>query len=178
MNYEIIISGFGGQGVLAFGQILSYGALKEEKYTTWFPAYGPEQRGGTAYCTVVLGDEEVASPISSDPDVVVVLNQPSLDKFEPWLKKGGLLLVNKSLVTRKPEREDIKIVELDALTMARQAGEERASNIVLLGRLLKELPILSMTTVSEILKEFFSHRGESVVKANQEALKLGWESGE
>ncbi|MBT9174729.1 MAG: Pyruvate synthase subunit PorC [candidate division WS2 bacterium] len=178
MNYEIIISGFGGQGVLIFGEILSHGALKENKYIVWFPAYGPEQRGGTASCTVVIGDEEVASPISTDPDIVVVLNQPSLDKFEPWVKKGGLLIINKTLTTRKPVRDDIKTIEVDALSLAREAGEERATNIVLLGRLIKEIPILSIETIKKVISEIFSHRGEKVVEANIEALHSGWNSGD
>jgi len=178
VNYEIIISGFGGQGVLIFGEILSHGALKENKNTVWFPAYGPEQRGGTASCTVVIGDEEIASPISTDPDIVVVLNQPSLDKFEPWVKKGGLLIINKTLTTRKPLRDDIKNIEIDALTLAREAGEERATNIVLLGRLLKEVPLLSIDSVKKVISEIFAHRGEKVIEANIEALNTGWNSGD
>lgn len=175
MNCEIIISGFGGQGVLAFGQILSYSALKENKNTTWFPAYGPEQRGGTAYCTVVISDVEVASPISSNPDVVVAFNQPSLEKFESWLKKEGLLILNKSLIQKKATRDDIEVIYVDALTLARQIGEERAFNMILLGKFIKEKPILSVETVQSVIKDFFSYRGQTTIDKNLEAFKVGLE---
>lgn len=137
MKQEFIIAGFGGQGVLLLGQMLAYAGMLEGKQVSWMPSYGPEMRGGTANCTVVISDEEIGSPVVSQPSCVIALNLPSLDKFEPMVKPGGLLLINSSLVDREPRRDDIKAVALPATEIASELGNIRVTNMVALGALVQ-----------------------------------------
>ena len=125
MQTEIIIAGFGGQGVLFGGQLLTYAAMDEGKEVTWIPSYGPEMRGGTANCTVVISDEEIGSPMVSNPQAAIVMNLPSLDKYEPLIKPGGVLVINESMVDRKPVRKDIKVVMLKANDIAEKLGDRQ-----------------------------------------------------
>ena len=122
MSHEMILAGFGGQGVMLMGQILAYAGMLEEKQVSWFPAYGPEMRGGTANCAVIISDEPVGAPNVSEPGVVVVMNGPSLDKFEPMVKKGGVLIINSSLISREATRADIKVFKVPSNEIAAELG--------------------------------------------------------
>ncbi|HOF25781.1 MAG TPA: 2-oxoacid:acceptor oxidoreductase family protein, partial [Anaerolineaceae bacterium] len=149
MQTEVIISGFGGQGALYAGQVLAYAAMDEGKQVTWIPSYGPEMRGGTANCTVVVSDEEIGSPTVKHPKAVLALNLPSLDKYENMIAPGGCLVVNESMVNRKPERTDIRVVLLPANEIAREIGNERATNMVMLGALLANMDILPIEALEK-----------------------------
>ncbi len=143
MHNEIIFAGFGGQGVILAGKILSIAAMMEGKYVSHIPSYGAEMRGGTANCSVVISDEEVASPVIEHPDICIALNTPSLLKFEPKIRKGGLLIYNSSLITEKPSRSDIVVVALDANGIAEKHGSSRGVNMAALGMLVKKMPQLA-----------------------------------
>ncbi len=140
MTTEIIFAGFGGQGVILAGKILTLAGMNEDKYVSHIPSYGAEMRGGTANCSVIVSDEEVASPVIEKPDVVVALNKPSMVKFEKQLKKGGLLIYNSSLIDIKPTRDDIKTLALPANEMAAECKNARGANMVVLGCLAKVIP--------------------------------------
>jgi 2-oxoglutarate ferredoxin oxidoreductase subunit gamma len=175
MQTEILLSGFGGQGALFAGQLLSYAAMDSGREVTWIPSYGPEMRGGTANCTVVIADDEIGSPFVQYPEAVIVMNLPSLDKYEPNVKKGGLLIVNKSMVNRKPNRSDIRVVEIPASEIAQELGDPRMTNMVLLGGLLANLPILALETVEKSLKEHLPARHQKLLPLNYKALRKGAE---
>lgn len=140
MTTEIIFAGFGGQGVILAGKILTLAGMSEDKYVSHIPSYGAEMRGGTANCSVIVSDDEVASPVIEHPDVVVALNKPSMTKFEPSIKKGGLLIYNSSLIDIKPVRKDIRYIALPANDMAAECKNERGANMVVLGCLAKVVP--------------------------------------
>jgi len=173
MQTDIIISGFGGQGVLFAGQLLSYAAMDEGKNVTWIPSYGPEMRGGTANCTVVVSDEEIGSPMVRFPDAVIVMNLPSLDKYEPLVKPGGLLVINTSIIDRKATRTDIRVVEVPANEIAEEIGDRRLTNMVLLGCLVSNLPILPLAAISKALKEHLPARHHKLIPANMQAIEKG-----
>ena len=173
MQSEIIIAGFGGQGVLFAGQLLAYAALAEGKETTWIPSYGPEMRGGTANCTVVIADEEIGSPMVRNPQAVIALNLPSLDKYEKLVAPGGVLVVNTSMVDRKATRKDIKVVEVPGNEIAEKLGEKRMTNMVLLGGLLANLPVLPIEAIEKALKEHLPERHQKLLPLNSQALKEG-----
>ena len=143
MKTEIIIAGFGGQGVLSMGKILAYSGMLEGKEVTWMPAYGPEQRGGTANVTVIVSDERISSPILSKYDVAIVLNQPSLDKFMPKLKHGGMLIYDGFGIINPPTRDDITVYRIDAMDKAAEMKNAKVFNMIILGALLKACPIVS-----------------------------------
>lgn len=173
MQTEIIFSGFGGQGALFAGQILAYAGMDTGKDVTWMPSYGPEMRGGTANCTVIIADEEIGSPLVSHPQAVVAMNLPSLDKYESLLPKGGVLIINGSLVNRGTTRTDITHVTVPANEIAEKIGNKRLINMVLLGALLAKLPVLSITDIDEALNKHLPERHRKFLPANHEALKLG-----
>ncbi len=173
MQTEIIIAGFGGQGVLFGGQLLTYAAMDEGKEVTWIPSYGPEMRGGTANCTVVISDEEIGSPMVSHPQAAIVMNLPSLDKYEPLVKPGGLLVVNESMVDRDTVRKDIRIVMLKANEIAEKLGDQRMSNMVLLGALLANLPVLPIDAIEKALEGHLPARHKKLLPMNYEALREG-----
>ena len=173
MQTEIIIAGFGGQGVLFAGQLLAYAALAEGKETTWIPSYGPEMRGGTANCTVVIADEEIGSPMVRNPQAVIALNLPSLDKYEKLVAPGGVLVVNTSMVDRKATRKDIKVVEIPGNEIAEKLGEKRMTNMVLLGGLLANLPLLPIAAIEKALKEHLPERHQKLLPLNSQALQEG-----
>jgi len=175
MQQEVIIAGFGGQGVLFAGQLLSYTALDEGKEVTWFPSYGPEMRGGTANCTVVVSDEEIGSPLVNRPTAVLAMNLPSLEKFENLVKEGGVLVVNASMVNREVQRNDIKIVSIPANEIAMELGSERATNMVMLGALLGNLDLLSLEAVGAALDRHLPERHKKLLPLNKEALRRGAE---
>ena len=151
MKAEIIISGFGGQGVLSMGKILAYSGLMEDKEVTWMPAYGPEQRGGTANVTVIVSDERISSPILSHYDVAIVLNQPSLDKFEPKVKPGGILIYDGFGIINPPTRKDINVYRIDAMDKAAELKNSMVFNMIVLGGLLKVCPIVSTQGLNKAL---------------------------
>jgi len=173
MQTEIIISGFGGQGTLYAGQLLSYAAMDEGKQVTWIPSYGPEMRGGTANCTVVISDEEIGSPMVSHPQAAIVMNLPSLDKYESLVKPGGLLVVNESMVDREPTRKDIHVVKLKANEIAENLGDRRMSNMVLLGALLANLPVLPQAAIESALAGHLPERHKKLLPKNYPALREG-----
>ncbi|HAE84931.1 MAG TPA: 2-oxoacid:ferredoxin oxidoreductase subunit gamma [Anaerolineaceae bacterium] len=175
MQTEVIISGFGGQGTLYAGQVLAYAAMDEGKQVTWFPSYGPEMRGGTANCTVVISDEEIGSPTVKYPKAVLALNLPSLDKYEDMIAPGGCLVVNESMVNRKPERTDIRVVILPANEIAQEIGNERAANMVMLGALLANIDILPIEALEKALKNHTAQRLQKFVEMNIQALRRGGE---
>ncbi len=170
---ELIIAGFGGQGILFLGEILVKAAVLEGKQATWMPSYGPEQRGGTATCTVVISDEPIGSPVVADPDTVIVLNRPSMDKFEPRVRAGGLLIINASMVDRKASRTDIRVIEVDAAAEAQALEKPQVANMVLLGALLVANPVVSLQSVARALAEQFAEDRQHLVEINVAALGRG-----
>ena len=170
---EIIFAGFGGQGVLFAGQLLSYTGMAENLYVTWIPSYGPEMRGGTANCTVILSEEEIGAPIVRNPSVAVVFNTPSMRKYAPLVKPGGLLLVNASLVDEPANRDDIRVLPIPASDIATELGNPRIANMVLLGALIEATGLVSVETVVEQLDEHLSERQRKWLEPNRIALEKG-----
>lgn len=175
MTNEIIISGFGGQGVLSMGKILAYSGLMEGKEVTWMPAYGPEQRGGTANCTVIVADEDIASPVLSSYDVVIVLNQPSLEKFEPKVKKGGAIIYDSYGIMNPPTRKDIRVYRINAMDTAAQLGMTKVFNMIVLGGLLKVCPMVTIDSVLKGLRKTLPERHWNLIPMNEEAIRKGME---
>ena len=175
MKREICISGFGGQGVLSMGKILAYAGLMQDKEVTWLPAYGPEQRGGTANVTVIISDEPIASPLLQKYDIVVVLNQPSMDKFESRVKPGGIMIYDPQGMTRKPERKDISVYEVEASRVSQELGQAKTFNMFVLGGLLKVDPIVEMDSVMRGLKKTLPERHHKLLPANEAAMIKGGE---
>jgi 2-oxoglutarate ferredoxin oxidoreductase subunit gamma len=154
--YKIIIAGFGGQGVLSLGQILAYSAMTEGKEVSWMPSYGPEMRGGTANCAVIISDDMVASPVISSPNILVIMNKPSLYKFIDRVEKGGTVFVNSSLVDVKVEREDVKVVYVRANEDAHELGTEKAANIYMMGAIAKVCGVISRENANKGIEYGFS----------------------
>jgi 2-oxoglutarate ferredoxin oxidoreductase subunit gamma len=175
MQTELILSGFGGQGIMFAGQIISYAAMDAGKQVTWIPSYGPEMRGGTANCTVVIADEEIGSPVVKNPDAVLAMNLPSLDKYEPMIKPGGVLVVNESMVDRKAKRTDIKVVFVPCNEIAEQIGNPRLANMVAIGALLTALPVLSVADLDAALNAHMPGRHKHLLPKNLEAINKGAE---
>ncbi len=175
MQTEIIISGFGGQGALFIGQLLAYTGLDLKKEVTWFPSYGPEMRGGTAHCTVIISEDEIGAPLVSRPRAAIVMNLPSLDKYEPLVVPDGVLVINTSLVDRKAERKDIEVVYAPANEIAEEMGEKRLANMVLLGAFLQKMPVFSLDEVGESLGKHIPEHRRNLLDANLVAMKRGAE---
>ena len=173
MKQEIIISGFGGQGVLSMGKILAYAALMEGKEVTWMPAYGPEQRGGTANVTVIVSDDPVSSPILSRYDTAIVLNQPSLDKFEPKVKAGGILIYDGYGVINPPQRKDITVYRIDAMDKAAEMKNSKVFNMIVLGGLLKVCPVVSTDGLNKALYKSLPERHHAMIPLNMQAVEEG-----
>jgi 2-oxoglutarate ferredoxin oxidoreductase subunit gamma len=173
MKKEIIISGFGGQGVLSMGKILAYSGLMDDKEVTWMPAYGPEQRGGTANVTVIVSDEKISSPILSKFDIAIVLNQPSLEKFEPKLKPGGILIYDGYGILNPPTRKDITIYRIDAMDKAAEMKNGKVFNMIVLGGLLKVAPVVSTTGVEKALRKTLPERHHDLIPLNMQAIEEG-----
>lgn len=172
---SIIISGFGGQGALFAGQVLTYAALAAGRHCTWIPSYGPEMRGGTAHCTVIISDEEIGSPLVRNPDVVIALNLPSLDKYEPLLNTGGTIVANKSLINREVQREDIQAVMIDGQQIAEEIGNSRMTNMVLTGAMLALVSVLPLDVVKTALEDNIPERHKHTLPMNFEAMDKGAE---
>jgi 2-oxoglutarate ferredoxin oxidoreductase subunit gamma len=173
MLEEIIIAGFGGQGVMSMGQLIAYAGMLEGKGVSWLPSYGPEQRGGTANCAVVVSDEPVGSPLVTNPSTAIVLNNPSFEKFEPRVQPGGLLIINSSLVTRVSERSDIKIIEITATDVATDLGNARVANMILLGAFIEFTNVVSVDSIIESLKKVLSEDKHHLIDVNKQALSKG-----
>jgi 2-oxoglutarate ferredoxin oxidoreductase subunit gamma len=173
MHHEIIISGFGGQGALFAGQLLAYGALAEGRHVTWIPSYGPEMRGGTANCTVIISDEEIGSPLTRHPTAALVLNPPSFDRFEPAMKKDGVLVVNTSLVSTQSKRGDLRVVYAPANDIAAELGATQLANVVMLGALVQATGLVKFETLDHVLDEHISARHRDKLELNKRALRRG-----
>ena len=173
MKKEIIISGFGGQGVLSMGKILACSGLMEDKEITWMPAYGPEQRGGTANVTVIISDERISSPILSKYDVAIVLNQPSLDKFEPKVKPGGILIYDGYGVMNPPTRKDITVYRVNAMDKAAEMKNAKVFNMIVLGGLLKVCPVVSTDGLKKALYKSLPERHHNLIPLNMQAVEEG-----
>ena len=175
MQTEIVIAGFGGQGALFAGQILAYAAMDAGKEVTWIPSYGPEMRGGTANCTVIIADEEIGSHLVRNPRGVIAMNLPSLDKYEDLIIHHGTIIINSSLVNRTLIRDDLNSVAIPANDIAETLGEKRMSNIVMLGALIASLPVLKLIDIEQSIINHLPERHKNLLPSNLEALKLGAE---
>ena len=173
MKKEIIISGFGGQGVLSMGKILAYSGLMEDKEVTWMPAYGPEQRGGTANVTVIVSDKRISSPILSRYDVAIVLNQPSLEMFEPKVKPGGILIYDGYGIINPPTRKDINVYRIDAMDKAADMKNAKVFNMIVLGGLLKVCPVVSTEGLHSALFKSLPERHHGLIPLNMQAVEEG-----
>ena len=176
MQRDVIMAGFGGQGILLIGKMLAYAGMHAGKEVSWLPSYGPEMRGGTCNCTVVISDKPVGSPVIRSPRAVVAMNLPSLEKFEPDLREGGLLLINSSLINRGAERDDVTVVEVPANEIATELGNPRGANMVALGAYVGATEAVSLDEVVEVIRETFAAK-PAVIDVNIEALRKGYELG-
>lgn len=175
MKEEIIIAGFGGQGILSMGKILAYSALMEGREVTWMPAYGPEQRGGTANVTVIISDNRISSPILSSFDTAIILNQPSLDKFEKAIRPGGTLIYDGYGIFNPPQRKDINIYKIDAMDEAAETKNTKSFNMIVLGGLLKVKELVQMKSIIQALIKTLPERHHHLIPQNESALKRGGE---
>lgn len=175
MTEEIIIAGFGGQGVLSMGKILAYSGIMQDQEVSWMPSYGPEMRGGTANVTVILSDERISSPILHDFDTAIILNQQSLDKFEKSVKPGGVLIYDPNGIVRHPERKDIKIYRVEATEEATRLQSAKTFNMIVLGAFLKLKPIVKMENVEKGLAKSLPERHHHLIPMNIDAIKRGLE---
>jgi 2-oxoglutarate ferredoxin oxidoreductase subunit gamma len=173
MHQEVIISGFGGQGALFAGQLLTYTGMDEGWHVTWIPSYGPEMRGGTAHCIVILSDDDIGSPIILQPTICIVMNPPSMDKYEPLVKPGGLLVANSTLVRTRSERDDITTVYIPANELAAELGNVKMANVVLLGAMLGTQEILPLESIKRTLDEHIPERRKHIIEPNKRALDRG-----
>lgn len=173
MLEEIIIAGFGGQGIMSMGQLLTYAGMYEEKHVSWLPSYGPEQRGGTANCAVVLSNEPVGSPLVSKPSTLIALNNPSFEKFEPMVRSGGLIIIDTSLVSKDSSREDLQIIKMNATELAIELGNPRVANMILVGAFLEKTQILGLDSIMEALKKVLSPEKHHLLPINNQALVRG-----
>ncbi len=178
MTEEIIIAGFGGQGVLSMGKILAYSGVMQNQEVSWMPAYGPEMRGGTANVTVILSDEKVSSPILHEYDTAIVLNQQSMNKFEKAVKPGGILLFDPNGITTPPTRTDINIYKIEGTAEAANMGNPKTFNMIILGAYLKLKPIIKMENVEKGLQNSLPERHHKLIPLNLKAIDMGMEKVE
>jgi len=176
MQSDVVMAGFGGQGILLIGKMLAYAGMHEGKEVSWLPSYGPEMRGGTCNCTVVISDTPVGSPVIRSPRAVLAMNLPSLEKFEPDIRSGGLLLINSSLIDRGTERDDLTVIEVPANEMATELGNPRGANMVALGAYLGATDAVSLEEIEKVIRETFAAK-PAVIEVNIEALHKGYELG-
>jgi 2-oxoglutarate ferredoxin oxidoreductase subunit gamma len=177
METSIMIAGFGGQGVLFAGQLLAYAAMDTGRHVTWIPSYGPEMRGGTANCTVIISTTPIGAPIVTHPDVAIVLNLPSFEKYEPLVKPGGLLVINSSIIPQRSERKDIDVVYVPANAIAEELGTAKMLNMAVLGAMLGQRPILDLAMVEQALKDHLPASKGHLIAANIEVIQRGFEIG-
>jgi 2-oxoglutarate ferredoxin oxidoreductase subunit gamma len=171
---NVIMAGFGGQGLMFIGKLLAYSAMKTGKHVTWIPSYGPEMRGGTANCTIVISDEEIGSPVITSPQALIIMNNPSLKAFESRLQPNGFLFLNSSLITHQVTRKDIEAIAIPANDIAIEAGEKRAANMVMLGAYIARTKVVPTESILEGLKEFFGKKIQ-FLDVNTQAFEKGME---
>ncbi len=176
MTEEIIIAGFGGQGVLSMGKILAYSGIMQDQEVSWMPSYGPEMRGGTANVTVILSNERISSPILNFFDTAIILNQQSMDKFEKSVKPGGTLLYDPNGITRHPVRKDINIYQIEGARLASEMGNTKIFNMIVLGAYLKVKPVVELENVIRGLKKSLPERYHKLIPMNEEAIHLGMDN--
>jgi len=172
---DVLMAGFGGQGLMFIGKLLAFTAMKEKKNVTWIPSYGPEMRGGKANCTVVISDEEIASPVITSPHALIMMNNPSLEAFESMLKSGGVLIWNASLITKQIKRKNITAIPVRANELAAQVGGEKAANMVMLGAYVAYTGVLAKEAVMKALKEFLGEKKSAFFSVNVRAFEKGIE---
>ncbi|TAH51262.1 MAG: 2-oxoacid:ferredoxin oxidoreductase subunit gamma [Chloroflexota bacterium] len=173
MHHEIIISGFGGQGVLFAGQLLAYAALAEGRHVTWIPSYGPEMRGGTAHCTVIISEKEIGSPLVQHPTAALVMNPPSMEKYAPLVKTDGVLILDATLIEQRSARIDLDEIAIPAKAIADELGTPQIANVVMLGALIAATHVVSIETMNEVIAQHLSARHRDKLEANQRALQRG-----
>lgn len=171
--HEVIIAGFGGQGILSAGRLLAYAGMLDNMEVSFLPSYGPEMRGGTANCMVEISEEAIASPVLNSCSALIVMNNPSLEKFEKWVKPGGVLILDSSLVNKKVARTDIRIFEIPATQMANDAGNKTYSNIILLGKLIKETGCIKVESFEKALYSILSKKKHYMIPEEMKILKIG-----
>lgn len=176
MQSEVIMAGFGGQGIMLIGQLLAYAGMDEGKEVSWLPSYGPEMRGGTANCTVVLSDRPIGSPVIETPSACIIMNRPSLDRFGTKIKKGGLLVINSSLIDVKVSREDLDTLYIPCNQVAIQCGNGKAANMVALGSYVARSQVIKLDTLNALVKKRFASN-PTLVELNIQCLKQGYELG-
>ncbi|MCL3778920.1 2-oxoglutarate ferredoxin oxidoreductase subunit gamma [Prolixibacteraceae bacterium JC049] len=176
MTEEIIIAGFGGQGVLSMGKILAYSGIMQDKEVAWFPSYGPEMRGGTANVTVIISDERISSPVLHEFDTAIILNQQSMDKFEETVKPGGVLLYDPNGIVNPPTRTDIQIYTIEGARLAAELGNPKTFNMIILGAFLKVKPLIDMSSLEKGLEKSLPERHHKLIPLNLEAVNKGLES--
>ncbi len=175
MQRKIIIAGFGGQGVVLAGNILARACIYENKHVTAMVSYGVEMRGGTANTSIVISDKAIASPVVENPDIAIILNQNSLDKFEETIAKNGLLVLNSSLIIRNPKRADLDIVSINATEAADELGNTKIANIIALGAFIRKTNLLRMENIEKAIEEIFSEKKQELIELNKKALQKGAE---
>ncbi|MBP9014908.1 MAG: 2-oxoacid:acceptor oxidoreductase family protein [Candidatus Atribacteria bacterium] len=174
MHHEILIGGFGGQGILFLGRVLATAGMMEGYEVSWFPSYGPEMRGGTASCTVIISEEEIGATVTDHPDICIVMNEPSFHRFSPLVKKGGLLVINSSLIRASCSRPDIEVLEVPANELAgKEVGVAETTNMVILGALLARRPVVSFPTVEKALEKILARKKANLLSVNFKALQVG-----
>ncbi|NLN83481.1 MAG: 2-oxoacid:ferredoxin oxidoreductase subunit gamma [Firmicutes bacterium] len=173
MTHDIIIAGFGGQGVMLLGQLITESGLRENKKVTWLPSYGPEMRGGTANCSVVVSEKDIGTPIVINPTAAIVMNIQSFEKFAPMVKPGGVLFINSSLIDQECERTDITQYRIPANDLAEKIGNNRVANMIMLGAFLKETKAVGFETIVQALKDTLPPHRQNLMPLNEEALKTG-----
>ena len=171
---NILLAGFGGQGILFAGKFLAYSGLYEEKEISWLPSYGPEMRGGTSNCSVIISESPVGSPIVNNPDVLLVMNMPSLDKFEDAVVPDGKIFVDSTLIERIVKRDDVEVFYVPATKMAADAGVPTLANMILVGKIIKETAIVSFDNMDGVLKKVVSARKPELLELNKKALDAGY----
>lgn len=173
-SQEMIMAGFGGQGIMFAGKLMAYAGMIAGKEVAWLPSYGPEMRGGTANCHVIISEQPVGSPIVNNPTALIAMNRPALDKFESSVVAGGILLIDSSLINRSIERTDVKAIEVPATQLAVDMGEGKLANMVLIGKLVKETGVVSFDTLKQALTKVVPARKQDLMDINIKALELGY----
>ncbi len=171
---SIMIAGFGGQGILFIGKMLAYQAMLENKHVCWLPSYGPEMRGGTANCNVIISNKPVGSPVIDNPKVLIAMNLPSLDKYEKTVAKGGKIFLDSSLIERKVERDDVDVYYVPAAKLADETGDSRLGNMVMLGKVIKETKCVDYNNVADVLNKTVSARHKDLIDINLKILDVGY----
>ena len=173
MTTQILLSGFGGQGILFTGKFLAYKGLLADKNVSWLPSYGPEMRGGTASCSVIISDEEVGSPIISEPDVLIAMNLPSFEKFVPTVKAGGIVIADSSLIETKTDRTDIDVYYIPATALASDMGKQSLANMIILGKLLKVMGDFNKDEINTVLSKVIPPKKADMLEINMKAMSIG-----